>query len=41
MNKIEKWFIKQLDYEINNPNWLPNMVLVPFAIYYMYKWSNE
>ena len=41
MSKMEEWFIKQLYTEVENPSIFSNIVLLPFAIYYMFKWCNE
>ena len=41
MNGIEKWFIRQLEKEFNNPGGWPNLILLPFAIYYRIKWELE
>jgi len=41
MSRIEKWFIKQLYVEVNNPSTFSSIILFPFAVYYIFKWCNE
>jgi len=41
MSRIENWFRRQLIMEIEDPGPIPNLILLPFAIYYYIKWSCE
>jgi len=37
-SRIEKWFINQIIYEMENPGF-PNLILGIFGVYYLMKWK--
>jgi hypothetical protein len=41
MGRIENWYRSQIFWELDNMTAIPNILLLPFHIYYYIKWSCE